>query len=326
MEVEDLKVAGAKAASEARGPTTWRPFRPKLDAASTTSASRRVGALDNSFAKRENLRLDEELCRSTTREESMEDSHGGQGAGLTLDGADEKLHAFVPGEPGIVNTSIEQQHADEQSQLNDLPDSLQLITDGQQAHISGDSDTQTHSGVANNDAAHLIQTSRQQNDSHAVAQQTVGNGTVQHHTVGNAHGQANQLHSHQLPPHAQSYAQLQSQHLLQPFLTHSPIPQLQQHTQFQLQQHNANNSHMLEARNGHMHTMLPSAPPHEQPLSQNLIPNFPNPPSIEASQPPSTRRESYFSNMKMIPDPPDLQKWREKLFHVEDTIVLSEEQ
>ena len=257
----------------------------------------------------------------------MADSHGGQGAGLTLDGADEKLHAFVPGEPGIVDTSIEQQHADGQSQLNDLPESLQLIADGHQAHISGDADTQTPPGVAENDAAHLIQTSRQQDRSHAVAQQTLGNGNVQHQSVGNAHGQANQLQSQQLPPHAQNYPQLQSQHLLQPFLTHSPIPQLQQHQQLQLQQHSTNNNHMPETRNGHIHAMLPSAPSqHEQPLSQSLISNFSDPPSLEASQPPTTRRESYFSNMKMIPDPPDLQKWREKLFHVEDTIVLSEEQ
>lgn len=33
-----------------------------------------------------------------------------------------------------------------------------------------------------------------------------------------------------------------------------------------------------------------------------------------------------FKGLKLISDPPDLQQWREKLFNVEDTIVLSEEE
>lgn len=33
-----------------------------------------------------------------------------------------------------------------------------------------------------------------------------------------------------------------------------------------------------------------------------------------------------FKGLKIVPDPPDLQEWRERLFNVEDTIVLSEEE
>lgn len=36
--------------------------------------------------------------------------------------------------------------------------------------------------------------------------------------------------------------------------------------------------------------------------------------------------EPYFKNMKLISNPPDLKRWRERLFNVEDTIVLSEEE
>ncbi|KAI9735140.1 MAG: hypothetical protein M1834_001728 [Cirrosporium novae-zelandiae] len=36
--------------------------------------------------------------------------------------------------------------------------------------------------------------------------------------------------------------------------------------------------------------------------------------------------DSHFSNLKLIQNPPNLQEWREKLFHVDDTIVLSEDE
>jgi hypothetical protein len=36
--------------------------------------------------------------------------------------------------------------------------------------------------------------------------------------------------------------------------------------------------------------------------------------------------EGHFGGLKLIPNPPDLQKWREKLFNVEDTITLTEEE
>lgn len=251
----------------------------------------------------------------------MEEDHGVQGVSLALDldgdGSEQKLHAF--------ESAIEQQsHADGQT-LNNLPDSLQLIADEQQAHIRDDSDTQTPSGVVSNDAAHFIHTSGSQ---HSVAQQTLADdGCAQHHQSieNNVHGQTNQL-----PQHPQIHPQLQAQqHLLQPFI---PLPP--QLPQFQIQQrqsaNNNNNNHMIESRNGQLHTILPSAPPHEQqPLPQTLAPNFSNPPNQEAPSQPATsttQRKSYFNNMKRIPNPPDLRKWREKLFDVEETIVLSEDE
>ena len=33
-----------------------------------------------------------------------------------------------------------------------------------------------------------------------------------------------------------------------------------------------------------------------------------------------------FVGLKLIPNPPDLEAWREKLFHVDDTITLTEEE
>lgn len=36
--------------------------------------------------------------------------------------------------------------------------------------------------------------------------------------------------------------------------------------------------------------------------------------------------EGHFSNMKMIPDPPNLEQWRRRLFDVDESITLTEEQ
>ena len=33
-----------------------------------------------------------------------------------------------------------------------------------------------------------------------------------------------------------------------------------------------------------------------------------------------------FQGLKLIPNPPDLEQWRERLFHVDDMITLTEEQ
>lgn len=40
----------------------------------------------------------------------------------------------------------------------------------------------------------------------------------------------------------------------------------------------------------------------------------------------SPKGEGHFGGLKLIPNPPNLQKWREKLFNVEDTITLTEEE
>ena len=38
------------------------------------------------------------------------------------------------------------------------------------------------------------------------------------------------------------------------------------------------------------------------------------------------KEKSHFDGLKTIPDPPNLQTWREKLFNVQGTLTLSEEE
>ena len=40
----------------------------------------------------------------------------------------------------------------------------------------------------------------------------------------------------------------------------------------------------------------------------------------------ASKQEDYRKSMKLVPDPPDLDAWREKLFNVDETVTLSEEQ
>ena len=54
----------------------------------------------------------------------------------------------------------------------------------------------------------------------------------------------------------------------------------------------------------------------QQPNYDGLIPDAPNP----------TEFAGQLDGMRLIPDPPDLDYWRQKLFNVDDVILLSEEQ
>ena len=38
------------------------------------------------------------------------------------------------------------------------------------------------------------------------------------------------------------------------------------------------------------------------------------------------KKEGHFANMKNIPNPPDLEAWRERLFHANDVITMSEDE
>ena len=40
----------------------------------------------------------------------------------------------------------------------------------------------------------------------------------------------------------------------------------------------------------------------------------------------ASKQEDYRKSMKLVPNPPDLDSWREKLFNVDETVTLSEEQ
>ncbi|KAI2088477.1 hypothetical protein LOZ36_002250 [Ophidiomyces ophidiicola] len=75
------------------------------------------------------------------------------------------------------------------------------------------------------------------------------------------------------------------------------------------------------------HAFAPGIPSEQQRISESLLPDFAE--SIQttpagADQQP--RNSNHFDGMRLIPDPPNLQQWRERLFNVEDTIVLSEEE
>ncbi|KAK2731563.1 hypothetical protein FQN57_003366 [Myotisia sp. PD_48] len=68
----------------------------------------------------------------------------------------------------------------------------------------------------------------------------------------------------------------------------------------------------------------------QQHISQNLLPRFQSPPpqigphQLEDS--PYHNDDGQFKNSATVLNPPDLQTWREKLFNVEDTLLLSEEE
>ena len=99
------------------------------------------------------------------------------------------------------------------------------------------------------------------------------------------------------------------------------VPRRQQQTQSQIQP-TADNGH-IEQRNGQL-DMLQRL---QQPLHPNLLGQFQNatdliPPNNDSSG----KVDGHFSGMKMIPNPPDLEKWRERLFNVDGTIILSEEE
>jgi hypothetical protein len=43
-------------------------------------------------------------------------------------------------------------------------------------------------------------------------------------------------------------------------------------------------------------------------------------------EPAAEKQDNHFGGMKLIPNPPDLEAWRERLFNADDTITLTEEQ
>lgn len=47
---------------------------------------------------------------------------------------------------------------------------------------------------------------------------------------------------------------------------------------------------------------------------------------FNAAESTADKQEGHFGGMKLIPNPPDLQAWREKLFNVDEVITLTEEQ
>lgn len=77
-------------------------------------------------------------------------------------------------------------------------------------------------------------------------------------------------------------------------------------------------------RNGSMASQVRSTPEMRNAqldmLQSEQEPNFALVPDIASKQ------EDYRKCMKVVPNPPDLDSWREKLFNVDETVTLSEEQ
>jgi glutathione S-transferase len=70
--------------------------------------------------------------------------------------------------------------------------------------------------------------------------------------------------------------------------------------------------------------LLPSLEPSPQQNSFDLLQRDAD--IVSAVAPHAGKSDVHFGGMKMIPNPPDLQAWREKLFNVDETITMTEEQ
>lgn len=75
---------------------------------------------------------------------------------------------------------------------------------------------------------------------------------------------------------------------------------------------------------------LHSAPPHAQPIhtAPPLVPHGDHELGLQAEQTQEQERRSHsqFQGMKLIPDPPNLKEWRDRLFHVNEMITLAEDE
>ena len=78
-----------------------------------------------------------------------------------------------------------------------------------------------------------------------------------------------------------------------------------------------NNGHLSHSHNG----MVVLAP--DQSLQQGAYGALMG---DEADATEATNFAGQLTGMRLIPDPPDLEYWRHRLFHVDDVITLSEEQ
>jgi hypothetical protein len=70
--------------------------------------------------------------------------------------------------------------------------------------------------------------------------------------------------------------------------------------------------------------LLPSLEPSPQQNSFDLLQRDED--IVSTVAPHAGKSDVHFGGMKMIPNPPDLQAWREKLFNVDETITMTEEQ
>lgn len=126
-------------------------------------------------------------------------------------------------------------------------------------------------------------------------------------------------------------AHLQSRNVLDPQLQHEPrYPDIHHH----IPQHSQNvpsrprTKKTTPAQGGQFgvltpHLQVPTQPQLHHEAFGRLQNDIEMPPAAEA---PGERTGGHFSNLKMIPDPPDLDAWRERLFNVNDVVELTEDE
>ncbi|KAF2120454.1 hypothetical protein BDV96DRAFT_564867 [Lophiotrema nucula] len=144
------------------------------------------------------------------------------------------------------------------------------------------------------------------------------------------------------PTHHQQLVDQQRLHAPHPFDQNAALPQSPAHFQpIQVvaggYQHDARNYNLIAPPPQHFQ---PRPPPHQQqiPRAPPQTPDFK--PQIQEYEPQTefvaqsqqevedasaTTVHGQFEGLRLIPDPPDLEEWREKLFHVDDTITLTED-
>jgi hypothetical protein len=255
----------------------------------------------------------------------MENDTGPRGDSLPLDENNNQDHA-QPNEAPAIDTSLDQRQTDRHDspgQFNRLREALQPIEHHQQLSdvaLNGHTEQLLQEGQH-----HAVQDAHPEPPATSLRQDVI-DGQLSH-----AVGEPQPLQQTAQESHHHQLQQLpgESQFRLQPFLPPlTPGPQISHEHQIQLQAQTGNHQLYMESRNGDMQSMLPATPQHQQhSLPQNLIPQFQNSPAaLESPSSPPSQRDGHFSNMKLIPNPPDLQQWREKLFGVDETIVLSEEE
>lgn len=125
-------------------------------------------------------------------------------------------------------------------------------------------------------------------------------------------------------------SQLQARNVLDPQLQHEPrYPDIQPHvsrSQDIPSRQRAKNP--TPARGGQFgiltpHIQVPPQPQAHPEAFGRLHNEFDTRPAAEASE---ETPGGHFSNLKMIPEPPKLDAWRERLFNVEDVMELTEDE
>jgi hypothetical protein len=127
-----------------------------------------------------------------------------------------------------------------------------------------------------------------------------------------------QQHIQAPPPQVRQQVQLQQVQQVQ----QSPIQRVQQqiqlpHQQQPPQQIQQSPIQRLPQQIGELEARHEFLQPQQQAPAQIPVPEVDDAPVTNHGQ---------FEGLRLIPDPPDLDLWREKLFHVDDTITLTEDE